>query len=99
MSSHVLTSVLDTKADCFSTPVAVRTEAEAIRSFSQSVNNPETGYHNYPEDFILFSVGTFDQLTGEIVPHPAKELVKAISVKEADEIPYADLTEAKPAKV
>lgn len=56
----------DRAADVFGNPFYVRTNAEAIRSLGDEVNNKESTIAGHPEDYDLYLVGTFDQDTGEI---------------------------------
>lgn len=65
--TKTIASIYDTKAEAWSTPLFFNSNAEAIRTFSDVVNNAETQYGRHPEDYILFNIGTFDEQTGEIV--------------------------------
>ena len=57
-------SVLDTKAEYFSSPFYTRTLGEALRGFSDEAQNPESQLSKHPHDFRLFHVGHFDQANG-----------------------------------
>jgi hypothetical protein len=78
-----LFAVRDTKADAFMSPFTMRTTAEAIRAFTQSVNDPSTQLYKTPEDFILYELADYNEATGEISPiQPIKNVISAFSVKE-----------------
>lgn len=64
----ILFTVKDLKAESFGRPILQRALGEAIRAFSDEVNNRESLLNSHPEDFQLFRIGTFSQLTGELVP-------------------------------
>lgn len=62
-------SVRDVKTEAFMNPWYARTLGEAIRSFEQGVNSPESTFHKYPDDFCMFEIGEWDDATAEIVTH------------------------------
>jgi len=78
----VLVSVYDVKAKAYSKPTPLLTEGEAIRAFTDAVNDESSIYWKHAEDFILFHVATFDEQTGDVVacekPVP---LAKAVNVR------------------
>lgn len=80
-------SVYDTKSESFSPPMVNRTKGEAIRSFSDEVNNPQSMLHKHPEDYVLFEIGEWDNTTGTITPKeaPVSHGV-AIEYKDVDNI-------------
>lgn len=72
----ILISVYDKKASVYQPPMSFPNLATAMRSYSmvqrQSPNSPLA---QFPEDFDLYAVGNFDQLSGEIqVVHPPQFL-------------------------
>lgn len=66
-----LYSVYDTKSESFSPPMTNRTKGEAIRAFSDEVNNPNSMLHKHPEDYVLFEIGAWDNQTGVLEPNQA----------------------------
>jgi len=63
----IVFSVRDLKAEMFSRPFFSKAPGEAIRSFSMECENPESMLHRYPDDYQLYRVGEFNELTGELV--------------------------------
>ena len=61
-------AVYDTKADAFLSPFFTHNNALAIRSFSDSANDPSTNLHRHPLDFALYHLGDFDDHKGLITP-------------------------------
>lgn len=59
-------SIRDTVAVYFERPFYARTNGEAIRSFSDAVNEPKSPFNAHPEQFLLYEVGDFDEQTGKI---------------------------------
>jgi hypothetical protein len=53
-------SVYDSKAEFYLFPMVFKSKGEAIRSFTAAASDKETNIGKYPEDFVLFEVGTFD---------------------------------------
>lgn len=77
-------SVFDSKASYFGRPFDDQSDSSAIRNFSDAVNdgsNPNNLWHKHPEDFSLFQVGEFDNLTGELIPVLPKNLITASAVQ------------------
>lgn len=78
-----LFAVFDSKAGFFSNPFVEQREESAIRQFCDAVNdkNPQNMWYKHPEDYSLFNIGSFDNLTGEILPSLPKSLVTASALK------------------
>jgi len=57
---HVCT-VRDVAAEAYLNPLFVRSKGEAIRSFSDEVNNKDSMLGKHPSDYVLFYLGTYDQ--------------------------------------
>lgn len=57
-------TVHDGKAAFYSPPFYARTNAEAIRTFTQAVNDPNHEIGRNYADFSLFELGAFDEQTG-----------------------------------
>lgn len=79
-----IVSIYDHVAKVYSRPVFVQSEAAAIRSFSDQVNNaePNNELYRHAGDFDLFCLGQFDDSNGEFKVQLPALLVKASQVKE-----------------
>lgn len=75
-----LYTVRDMKADAYLRVFQARTDGEAIRMFTESVNDPSSMFNTNPEDFILFNCGIFDDNTGEIEVAGVLSVAKAIDL-------------------
>jgi hypothetical protein len=75
---YKLMSVYDSKAEAFMRPFTARSVAEGVRSFSDEVNggNKENPLVHHPEDFIIYELGDWDEITGVLV---AAEKPRAIN--------------------
>lgn len=63
-----LYAVWDEKACFFGIPFPSLTHAEAIRSFSDGVADPQTRLSLHPSDYVLYNVGAFDDVSGSLLP-------------------------------
>lgn len=72
MAKLKIFSVRDSKTEVFLAPHFLAHTGQAIRSFTEAANNPDTQLCKYPSDFTLFELGEFDQETGVVTcyPHP-----------------------------
>lgn len=60
-------SVRDAKAEAFMRPFFAPNRGVGVRLFSDAINqNPEEPFARHPEDYTLFHVGEFDELTGAV---------------------------------
>lgn len=66
MNKMILVSVRDKKAEAFHPPYAVPTKAIAIRAFGDAVLKGGSDLSAHPEDFDLFMVAEYDQITGKV---------------------------------
>lgn len=89
-------AIFDTKAEYFNQPFFMNTIPEAIRAFTDLVNDDKTRISEHPEDYILYNVGKFDDQDGAITPPETEKpqaittgmevkLEKAVSIQEARE--------------
>ncbi len=74
-----LFSIYDSKAESFSNPVYLSSTGLAVRTFSDSVQDPDSQFAKHPADYTLFELGTYDDQTAEfkLLPTP-KSLFIAI---------------------
>ena len=59
---HIVVSIYDSKAGFYLKPMFFKSKGEAIRSFSDEVNSKESYLAKHCEDFVLFDLGTFDDV-------------------------------------
>lgn len=75
-------AVYDKKANLFTAPFPSHTPGSAERSLKESINNPESVHHKYPDDFALYLVFDFDDESGLVVEtyEPPRLIVEASSL-------------------
>jgi len=61
-------SVRDSKGEVYFTPFFNKTHGEAIRNFKALSNDQASMISKYPEDFDLYHLGTYNNVTGQIKP-------------------------------
>lgn len=76
--NHYLVAVKDRAIDAFMRPFTVRAKQEAIRSFTEEAQKPESEISKHPEDYDLYFLGTFEDQTGKLEsPEQPQLLVRA----------------------
>lgn len=70
MALHKIVAVRDIQLEEFLRPFTTPAIGGAIRSFTDEVNRtaPDNPMSQHPADYHLYELGTFDTLTGEILP-------------------------------
>jgi hypothetical protein len=78
-------SVYDSAAEAYLQPFFMPTKGEALRGFSEVVNDKNHQFGRHPDDYTLFELGEYDNTTAVFVMHSApKSLGVAIEfVKSA----------------
>lgn len=61
-------AVYDVKAEAYMAPFSHQTKGLAIRSFCAAASDSNSVISKYPEDFALFELGEFDDMTGVLKP-------------------------------
>lgn len=75
---HGIYTVYDVKAEAYLPPFFLQTDAVAKREFRKAANNPEHAFCVNAEDYTLFKIGTWSDVTAEMTPHPPKSLGVAL---------------------
>lgn len=73
-------AVKDLAVQAFGIPFQVRAEGEAMRSFQDEVNgkgSENSAIAAHPEDYELYKLGTFDDVTGELKGHTPQLVARA----------------------
>lgn len=74
-------AVFDSATGAYMRPFVMQSDGQAIRSFSDETNNPETPLHAHPEDYSLFRLGIFDDQTAIITPEDPTCLARAHEIQ------------------
>lgn len=78
--------IRDSKANAYLTPFHATNEQVAIRMVSSVLTDHEHLFYNYPEDYQLFILGEFDEISGKFTSLDAPEhLVNIIDLANASD--------------
>ena len=81
MSKTILFAVRDSKAGFYGVPFSKRSRGEAERDFVSLRRDQQTKVAQFPEDYDLFEVGEYDELSGKITAYETpKHMMKAIDI-------------------
>jgi len=72
MWTHKVFSVFDSKAKAWLPPFISPNAAVAIRSFEAAANQAGHDFNRFAGDFILFEVGEWSEVNGELLNIPTK---------------------------
>jgi len=61
-----LYSLFDRQTEFFGAPICCINDGDALRSFAQTVTDPQSQVHQYMDDYTLYLLGEFDPETGRI---------------------------------
>lgn len=73
-------SIRDAKGEVFNPPFYKKTHGEAERDFMTLVNDEKSTVWKYPDDFDLYYLGTYDDVTGRLESLPTPQhITKAVT--------------------
>lgn len=76
-------TVYDSKLEAYMQPFFMSSKGQAIRAFTDTVNDPSTQFNKHPEDFTLFEIGEYDDQSGKVQNLPtANALGLALEYKK-----------------
>lgn len=62
----IMFAIYDTKAECYNPPFFMPKKEMALRAFNDLANDGNTNISRHPEDYILYELAEFDDITGEV---------------------------------
>lgn len=91
---RLMFAVYDIKSQIFGSPFFSVNANTAVRSFAAAANDPNSEISQFPTDFILYELGSFDDTTGVICPHAERlYLCNAVQFQENIKIPMPEVVE------
>lgn len=75
MSKKILFGILDAPAGCYRSIFPGLSVGEATRGFSDLANNSDTDVGRHPNDFALYKLGVWNDVSGIIEPLDRPEVV------------------------
>lgn len=76
-------SVFDAKAEAYLRPFFAETKGLAVRSFRDAANDPTEEMCKHAEDYTLFRIGWFSQVSGTLEACVPESLGNALTFKES----------------
>lgn len=83
----LICAVRDRAIDSFGTPIFVSARGEAMRSFVDTVTDPQSPFYKHPEDYDLYLLGAYDDATGELIPEKPSMLMTAKEIRAIERDP------------
>lgn len=74
-------SIFDTEVKAYMQPFFLRSKGEAIRALTSLLEDKNSNVAKYPEQFVLFEIGDYDDEKGLIISHTPESLGVAIEFK------------------
>lgn len=86
MLVHAFT-IYDRKVLVYHTPFFALNDAAAMRMVADLVADKNTTVGRHPEDFVLYSCGSYNDGNGELVARPLVHVADAASFVTSDRVP------------
>lgn len=77
-------SIFDKQLGAYSQPSFVASKGVALRSFTDQVNSSSSPMHLHPEDYSLFRIAQFDDVSGEFIPLSSDGLCVELIINAID---------------
>ena len=87
----LMLAVHDKESRTFRQPFSMNTKRDAVESFRQVVNDENSQFNKFPDDFDLVQVGEFCVRTGELKPMPPTVLASASSLLQKETLNKEEL--------
>lgn len=68
MATLKVLAVRDRAVDSFGRPIFVLALGQGTRSFANEINSPQSEFNKNPEDFDLYHIGDYDDVSGTLYP-------------------------------
>lgn len=78
---YKIVCIRDRAIDAFGTPVFVAATGQALRSFTDEINNEQSNLNKHPEDYDLYFLGEFDDSDGSFHVDKPKQIAVGKDVK------------------
>lgn len=80
-------AILDAKSCSFGPPFCAKSVGDAIRSFDRLVNdkgNDRSLIAQYPEDFFLYRIGSYNSTLGELKPCILENVANGVDFRKSE---------------
>lgn len=69
--------VFDKAVNAYLPPLFFRARGEALRSFTEAVNNRDQNFNKHPNDYLFMYLGEFDDSAGTFVTVDPERIISA----------------------
>lgn len=91
-------SIYDSAAEAYNQPFFAQAKGQAVRMFTQMCNDPKSNINQYPSDFTLFHIGSFDDSSAKFTLHPSP-IGLGVAVEYKNKISESVDTDVSPTKI
>lgn len=85
-------AVFDSKADAFNSPFFIMNEGQAIRGFTDAVNDKNNPIGQHPEDYSLFRIGDYNDSNAALTPENPTALIIGVECLSQPNYPESKTT-------
>lgn len=72
-------SVFDKKIGSYQAPVTAHNVGHALRMFHSFCSNPDNPINKYHQDYDVYDLGEFDDVSGQIKPHTNPQFISSVT--------------------
>lgn len=91
---QIICAVFDRQALAYMTPMFFQATGQAVRAFTDAVNNQENEFGKHPEDYAVFKLGSYDPGTGQIKAQPEGPIQVVTGLDVVDRSRYEEIANA-----
>lgn len=81
---HRAYTIYDSKVEAYMKPFFAMSDGDALRSFVDAINSPDSPFFRHPDDYTLFQIGVYDDTHAELKSTTAVSLGCAIQFKNGE---------------
>lgn len=82
MQKLCIFTIFDKKAVAYNQPFYYHQKGQALRALEDNVNQNDSPISKHPEDYALYKIGEFDDLSGEIHATKPEFIEEALNLKK-----------------
>ena len=96
MSTLNFYCIYDSTAAVYYPPFTFKIDQQAIRAFAVTMDSPNSNMSLFPQDYSLYCLGSFDEITGMLQPlKNPRRVITAMELKEPADAPDLSLVNNK----
>lgn len=79
-------SIFDSRSGIYNSPFVAFSDGDASRAVIRQARNPESQIAQFPEDYVLYRIGSFDERTGlltQVTPETVARISTLVAIPES----------------